>query len=92
MKRPRFNFAQRVVMVVGLAIFFYFFGSWVTNLVSSPLTGWTGYAPLQSNSFFVRLGGLHAGVRLVLWLILTIVWTALSLWLLRNPSEVEQNA
>lgn len=92
MKRLRFNFAQHVVMVIGLGILFFFFGNWVTNLGSHSLTGWTGYAPLQSGSLFARYGGLHAGVRLVLWLIFTIVWMALSLWLLRNSGEVEENA
>ncbi|HEY5265190.1 MAG TPA: hypothetical protein VIJ40_00085 [Acidimicrobiales bacterium] len=92
MKRPRFNFAQRVVMVVGLGILFFFLGSWVTNLGSRSFTGWTGYAPLQSTSLIARYGGFHAGVRLVLWLVFTLVWMALSLWLLRNQNEVEEHA
>jgi len=79
-------------MVVGLGVVIFFFGTWVTNLGSHPFTGWTGYAPLNTSSLVARYGGLHAGVRLVLWLILTFVWMVLSLWLLRSPSDAEGNA
>ncbi|HEY5103423.1 MAG TPA: hypothetical protein VII65_00105 [Acidimicrobiales bacterium] len=92
MKPLRFNFAQRVVLVVGLGILFFFFGSWVTNFGSHSFTGWVGYAPLNNTSMIARFGGLHAGVRLVLWLAFTIVWMVLSLLLLRNSNEVEDDS
>ena len=92
MKRFRLNFAQRVVIVVGLGILFFLFGTWVTQLGSHSFTGWTAYAPLNDFSMISRYGGLHAGVRLVLWLFFTIAWMALSLLLLRNSNGVEDDS
>ncbi|MGA2294172.1 MAG: hypothetical protein ABSG24_02975 [Acidimicrobiales bacterium] len=90
MPPPRFNGAQRVVIVIAAGAALLFFGDWVTALGSRSLTGWTGYAPLQS-TYVPYLGGLHPWVRLVIWLALIALWAAMSIALLRSrpsgPSE-----
>jgi hypothetical protein len=88
MIRRRFNFAQRVVVVIGLGVALYLFGSWVTNLGSHLPTGWAAFAPLSGASLTPFVGGLHPWVRLVLWLMLTVVWMVSSLFLVRSPRDV----
>jgi len=76
-------FSQRVVLIVALAFALYVVGMWLTNLDTHPFTGWVAYAPLSNTSFSPYVGGLHPWVRVVIWLLLTIVWTVTSLSLLR---------
>ena len=96
MPRRRLNFAQRIVVVVGLGAVFYLVGGWATSLDS--FSGCVGYAPLQVNTATSTyetapfLGGLHPWVRFVIWLVLIAVWVGVSLTLLRsspldNPSD-----
>jgi heme/copper-type cytochrome/quinol oxidase subunit 1 len=82
--RPRLLFSQRVVLIIALAFALYVVGIWLTNLGTHLFAGWTGYAPLQNNNTIPYAGGLHAWVRLVIWLLLTLVWTITSLSLLRT--------
>ena len=74
------NRAQRVVLVVALGAVLVVVGWWTTS--PSPVTGWTGYAPLTSSPLVT--GGLHLWVRAVIWLILIGAWTGTSLVLLRS--------
>jgi len=89
MKRVSLNPAQRVVIVVGAGVALYVFGAWAMTWGTRGFTGWTGYAPLSNTATSTFLGtGLHPWVRLVIWLLLALVWVALSLVLLRNrPPE-----
>ncbi|HEV3267401.1 MAG TPA: hypothetical protein VGZ68_03285 [Acidimicrobiales bacterium] len=91
MKRAPLNHSQRIVAVVGAGLALYFFGAWAMTWGLRGFTGWTGYAPLNntSSSTFTTstqyLGpGLHPWVRLVIWLILTAVWTGFALVVLRS--------
>ena len=78
-------------MVTGLGIGLVVFGMWATG--PRPAFGWTGYAPLSSTSAYSSnlsitfAGGLHPWVRLLIWLALIVVWTAVSIVLLRPSSE-----
>ena len=74
------NRAQRVVLVVALGAVLVVVGWWTTS--PSPVTGWTGYAPLSSGPLVT--GGPHLWVRAVIWLILIGAWTGTSLVLLRS--------
>jgi hypothetical protein len=81
--RPRLLFSQRVVLIVALGFALYVVGLWLTNLDTHPFTGWAAYAPLSNSTFYPYAQGLHPWVRVVIWLLLTIVWTITSLSLLR---------
>jgi heme/copper-type cytochrome/quinol oxidase subunit 1 len=74
-------------MVIGLGVGLVFFGMWATG--PRPPAGWTGYAPLSSSSAYssslsITFTGLHPWVRLLIWLGLIVVWTAVSVVLLRS--------
>ncbi len=73
------NRAQRVVIVIGLAIALYVLGGWVTALGSHPPSGWVAYGPLSTQQVF---GGLHPWVRLVVWVALVAVWVTSSVSIL----------
>ena len=81
----RLNLRQRIVGVIGLGVGLWFFGQWATSWGA---VGWVGYAPL-SNTTFVPPGGLHAWVRLLIWLALTLVWVTLSMIILRSGPNPE---
>jgi heme/copper-type cytochrome/quinol oxidase subunit 1 len=87
MRSRHFNFAQRIVFVIGLSAALFLVGCWSTSLGSHLLTGWVAYAPLSNSSIPPLVGGLHPWVRLVIWLILVVFWVAVSLVLLRSPSQ-----
>jgi heme/copper-type cytochrome/quinol oxidase subunit 1 len=75
--------AQRVVIVVALGAAFLAVGSYLVNLGQPAIAfGWTGYAPLTVPS--VRRPGW---VPLVLWLVLTCLWAAVSIRVLRPSSR-----
>jgi hypothetical protein len=86
------NTAQRVVIVVGLGIALYLFGSWLIGyweFGGSPNSfGWVGYAPLSGT---VSRPGLilHPWVRLLIWLALTTIWVVTSAVLLRSQPGVD---
>ena len=78
-----FNARQRIVAVIGLGAGLYFFGSWATTRgeVGSP---WVAYAPLSENNSPEFAGGLHASVRLLIWLVLIAIWAGVGVLLLRS--------
>ena len=77
---------QRVVLVVGAGIGLLLLGGYVTSRGAIGPTGWVAYAPL-TNSSLSPLGGMHAWLRLLVWLALLAIWVALSLWILRPTSD-----
>lgn len=84
------NTRQRIVVVIGLGVGLYFFGGWVTTR-GGVGTGWVAYAPLSNtvNTANFPGQGLHAWVRLIIWLTLIAVWVLASVALLRSRSEPE---
>ena len=89
MHLPWLNRSQRVVIVVGLGIALYLFGLWLSEPNFPGVTGWVGYAPLQSS--FAR--SVASGANdLVMWLVLTTLWVVAASYLLRTrPSSRDQN-
>ena len=81
-----FNARQRIVVVIGLGAGLYFFGSWATTRgeVGSP---WVAYAPLSENNSPNWSGGLHAWVRLLIWLALVAIWAGAGVFLLRSRTR-----
>jgi hypothetical protein len=92
MRGSAFNRSQRVIGVIGLGLALYSFGTWVTAIGMRGLTGWTGYAPLQSVNPTLAAGGLHPWVRLLIWLVLIGVWTGVSAVLLGEWSSRDKNS
>jgi hypothetical protein len=75
--------AQRVVVVVALGVAFLTMGSYLLSLGQHGIAfGWTGYAPLSAPSI-----GRPGWVSLVVWLVLTCLWAAASMWLLRPTGQ-----
>jgi len=90
MRPSRLNAGQRIVVVVGLGVALYFFGSWVTTR-GIGATGWVAYAPLSNTYNTPGLpGALHPWIRLVIWLFLVLVWVIASVTLLRSPGPSRQ--
>jgi hypothetical protein len=79
-------------MVVGLGIMLCFLGLWLTSLGDHLPTGWVAFAPLKGNVNIATVGGLHPWVRLVIWLILTVLWTGASLGLLRESTRRDRGS
>jgi len=92
MKLRQMNHSQRVIAVIGLGFAILLFGEWVTTLGSRLIYGWVAYAPTSNSYNFPGEGGLHPWVRLLLWLILIGLWTALSALLLRGSRSGAQDA
>jgi hypothetical protein len=86
MKHVKLNLAQRVVVVVGLAVVFDALANWTMAIGSHPLTGWVAFAPLSQNASAALLGGFHPWVRLVIFLAYALVWLGCSLLVLRDTS------
>jgi hypothetical protein len=86
------NRSQRVVGIIGLGLALYSFGMWATAIGVHGLTGWTGYAPLQSGNPSLVVGGLHPWVRLLIWLVLIGVWTGVSAVLLGKSSPRDKDS
>jgi hypothetical protein len=82
------NSRQRLVVVVGFGIALYFFGGWITT--RDTFSGWVAYAPL-SNTVNVPGTGLHAWVRLLIWLALILVWIVVSVALLRTDAPADKS-
>jgi hypothetical protein len=73
---------QRVVVVAALGAGFLTVGSYIQHLGDRGFAfGWTGYPPAS-----VPNAGWPGWVHLVVWLALTCLWAAVSIWLLR-PSR-----
>lgn len=77
------NRSQAIVVVIGLGVALYVLGGWLTALGSQPLTGWTGYATLNTGDGF---GGFHPWLRLIIWLVLIAVWVRSSTAILSTRS------
>jgi hypothetical protein len=92
MKKRKFSLAQRIAMIVGLGFACDAVGQWLMTLGSRGLTGWTGFAPLNSQSLLALEGGLHPWVRFVIWMILIVLWTAAAVLLLRERSTSQGEA
>lgn len=80
----RLGVRQRVVIVVAIGAALLAVGDYITSL-GIP-TGWMSYAPLRVP--FPGGSGLSAGPRLAVWLLLTALWLAVSLFILREQPEV----
>ncbi len=92
MQGRRLNRSQRVIGVIGLGLALYSFGTWVTAIGVHGLTGWIGYAPLQSVNASLAAGGLHPWARLLIWLVLIGVWTGVSVVLLGERSSHDKDS
>lgn len=80
----RLGTGQRVILVIGLGIALLAVGESLSGLLVPRVpTGWTGYAPLLARSF--AYPG-WPGFLLVLRLVLTAVWVAVSLFIFRQPA------
>jgi hypothetical protein len=86
----RLGFAQRLVIVVGIGAALIAVGDFITGLGGGFPSGWTGYAPLQARLFVSP--GMSAGPRLAVWLVLTALWVAVSLFVLRERPAVPAGA
>jgi len=76
------NPAQRVVVSIATGVALLMVGRAAETWQDNPGDGWFGYVPLTrsisiSGPFLFR----HPGLRLLMWLALIAVWTAVSLWL-----------
>ena len=81
--------AQRVVIVIGLGVSLYLTGQWLIEYIqfgSRVTYGWTGYAPLQNTGAQPRVL-LYTWVVLVIWLLITLLWTVCSLAILHHRSD-----
>jgi len=90
----RLNLAQRIVAVVALAGLLRTVGNYVVTQLTSPGSGWFGYAPLTEGPFpdgFPRGGWREVAMTLV-WLVLIAVWAAVSMWLLGLPHARAEDA
>ena len=75
--------AQRVVVVVALGAAFLAVGSYLVSLGQPGIAvGWSGVAPLTAPSV-----GRPGWVSLVVWLVLTCLWAAVSIRLLRPSGQ-----
>ncbi len=79
-RSSRLNVAQRVVMSIGWGVGLMALGMTTETWRSSAIGGWFGYVAGSSfpgAPFLVR----HPGLRLLMWLALTGLWAAVSVWL-----------
>lgn len=75
--------AQRIVLVVALGVSFGILGEYVVSL-GDHFSGWTAYAPLSAPIPSVPHVGLAPWLRVIVWIGLSAVWAAMSVWLLRT--------
>ena len=87
MTPPRLGLAQRLVIVVGLGAALIAVGDFITGLGGGFPSGWTGYAPMP-RMLVPFSTGMSAGPRLAVWLVLTALWVAVSLFILRERPAV----
>lgn len=73
-------FAQKIVVVIGLAVALFFVGEYVVWREYAPNSGWFGYAPQTLRGY--GPGARHPLWRVIVPLVLVAVWTACSVWLL----------
>ncbi len=84
------NMAQRIVIVVTLAVLFYILGFWLSVLDKRLITGWVAYAPL-TNATTGEPGGLSVGEDVLVWAGLALVWAFLSVMALKSPRDGENS-
>jgi|HubBroStandDraft_5_1064220.scaffolds.fasta_scaffold467544_2 hypothetical protein len=77
--------SQRVVLVIAFGLATGTVGSYVVNLGSVVATGWYAYSPLTNGALFAPRG-LHAWLRVIIWLVLIGVWALGSIRVLRQSS------
>lgn len=77
--------AQRVIVVIALALGFAVLGRYLVSLGHPRVTyGWFSYAPLSSK-LSVPPPGMRPWERALIWIGLIGVWAGASAWLLRPP-------
>lgn len=81
----RLGLAQRIVLVIGLALALLTLGIYVVS-IGNPTGnfGWFGYAPLTSR-ILVEDPALAPWQQLLIWLGLVGLWTAVSIVVLKRP-------
>lgn len=77
----RLGKAQRVVVVIALGLALYAVGSYLVALGSGAL-GWYAYAPLTTGPYLPGRG-LHAWLRVIIWLVVICTWALASVRVLR---------
>jgi heme/copper-type cytochrome/quinol oxidase subunit 1 len=82
--------AQRIVLVIALAVALGVLGRYLISLGRPDHFGWFAYAPLNSTST-IRPPGLQPWARLLIWLGLIAVWSLASLVLLHPTRQGEPN-
>lgn len=75
------NVAQRVVVSVGWGVALMALGVTTETWRSSGIEGWFAYAPVGGSFPGAPFLARHPGLRLLLWLALTGLWAAVSVWL-----------
>jgi hypothetical protein len=83
--------AQRIILVVALALALGVLGRYLITLGHPSEFGWFSYAPLNSTSVIPRPPDLRAWARLLIWLGLIAVWALGSLLLLRPARQGDPN-
>ena len=86
----RLGLAQRLVIVVGLGAALIAVGDFITGLGGGFPSGWTGYPMPRVLVPFAT--GMSAGPRLAVWLVLTALWVALSLFIVRERPAMAASA
>jgi hypothetical protein len=80
--------AQRVVVVIAFGLALWAVGSYLVSLGQGRVAfGWTGYARLTGGPAGPLSTGLHAWLRLIIWLVLIGMWALGSVTVLRPSSE-----
>jgi hypothetical protein len=79
--------AQRVVVVIALGLGLSAVGSYLVGLGSGAGFGWTGYAPLTVQLYGLPGRGLHARLRVIIWLVLIGAWALASIRVLRPAAD-----
>lgn len=84
----RLGLAQRIVLVVGLALALLTLGTYLMS-IGNPAAdfGWFGYAPLARNAFVQAGSGLSAWEQMLIWLGLIAAWTAVATVILKRPRD-----
>lgn len=79
------NKSQRIVLVIAIGLAIGTAGSYLVNLGSGLATGWYAYAPLTNGVLFAPRG-LHAWLRVIIWLVLIGAWALGSIRVLAPSS------
>lgn len=78
----RFNLSQRIVLVTGWGLALAVVGRWATQLGQM-----VERLPVRVGAGAFTFGGLHPWVQMGVWLLLVVLWTAGSAWVLRTPRQ-----